>query len=86
MAWYDAIGLLGVAAILAAYALLQVGRLAADAPAFSAANAFGAALVLISLWFDFNLSATVVEGAWLVISLYGLARAWRAARPASTHR
>ena len=83
MAWHDAIGLLGVAAILLAYALLQAGRVDAADPAYSAANALGAALVLASLWYDFNLSAAVIEGAWLAISLYGLVRAGRGLRPAS---
>jgi len=79
MSWFDALGLVGVVAILAAYTLLQTGRMAATSLAYSALNAVGALLVLVSLWFDFNLSAAVVEGAWLLISLYGLARVARRA-------
>jgi len=77
MAWHDAIGMLGVAAILAAYALLQAGRLDARTPSYSLLNALGAAGVLVSLRYEFNLSAAVIEGAWLVISLYGLTVALR---------
>ena len=81
MTWYDAVGLAGVAVILAAYALLQLGRLPAGSSAYSGLNAVGAALVLVSLAFDFNLSATVVEAAWLAISIYGLARARHGRHP-----
>jgi hypothetical protein len=81
MSWFDVLGLVGVAAILVAYALLQTGRLRAEAVAYSALNAVGAALVLVSLRYAFNLAAAVVEGAWLLISLYGLLRAWRASVP-----
>lgn len=82
MAWYDAVGLVGVAAILVAYALLQAGRYATRDLAYSVLNAVGAALVLVSLWFEFNLSAVVIELFWLAISVYGMWRAWtaRAAR------
>ena len=79
----DAIGLIGVAAILTAYALLQTERLRASDPRYSAANALGAAAILFSLAYDFNLSAVVIEGSWLVISIYGLARTRRARRQES---
>lgn len=78
IAWYDVVGLLGVGAILAAYALLQAGRWGARDLVYSAVNAVGAALVLVSLWFEFNLSAAVIEGFWLAISGYGIWQAWRA--------
>ena len=77
MQWYDLLGLVGVALILLAYLLLQLARIDPTRPAFSLLNAFGAGLVLLSLYYEFNLPATVVEGAWLLISLFGLARALR---------
>ena len=79
MSWFDAVGMVGVVAILAAYALLQAGRLRAEDPRHPALNGIGALLVLVSLVHDFNLSAAVVEGAWLLISAYGLARSLRRA-------
>lgn len=75
LGWHDAIGLLGVTLILLAYALLQLRRLPAEAPAYSGLNALGAAAILVSLAVDFNFSAAVMEGAWLLLSVYGL---WRA--------
>ncbi|MGE0384788.1 MAG: hypothetical protein AB7Q97_08670 [Gammaproteobacteria bacterium] len=73
----DFAGNVGVAIIVGAYLLLQIGRIRAQAPAFSAANAAGALLVLASLAEKFNLSAFVMEGFWLLISLAGL---WRSLR------
>lgn len=77
MQWFDVLGLVGVALILLAYLLLQLRRIDPQSAAFSGLNAVGAALVLLSLYYDFNLPAAVIEGAWLLISLYGLALAWR---------
>ena len=37
----------------------------------------GAALILLSLAFDFNLSAFLMEAFWLGISLFGLTRRMR---------
>ena len=72
--WPDLIGNIGVALIVGAYLALQLGRLDGRAPLYSITNAIGAALVLVSLWFDFNLSAFIVEMFWVVISLIGLVR------------
>ena len=72
----DVLGLIGVAMILAAYAGVQSDRLPAADWRFSALNAAGAALILVSLAFAFNLASFVIEVAWLVISLWGLWRAW----------
>ncbi|GAB5521313.1 MAG: hypothetical protein RhofKO_35640 [Rhodothermales bacterium] len=74
-AWYDLVGNLGVAALIVAYALLQAGRLSLRDPRYSVLNAIGAAFILVSLWFAFNLSAAIIESFWLVISLYGLRKA-----------
>ncbi len=74
----DLIGLSGALLIVAAYFLLQTGWLAARSIAFSLINGLGAAGILVSLWFDFNLSAFAIEFFWLLISAYGLYRAVRA--------
>ena len=76
----DGIGMLGVALIVVAYLLLQVERIDAQSVSFSLVNALGAAAIIYSLCYDFNLSALVIEGFWLVISLYGVVRALRGRR------
>lgn len=73
---FDIAGLFGVTIILSAYIALQLGKITAEDWRYSAANAIGAALILISLYFDFNLSAALIEFAWLLISLFGLFKAW----------
>lgn len=74
----DIAGLIGVGFILLAYALLQLERIDPKRAPYSVLNAIGAALILISLYFDFNMPAAVIESAWLLISLFGLAKALRA--------
>lgn len=80
----DFVGIAGAASIIVAYLLLQLRRVDADNVWFSAVNAAGAALILSSLWFDFNLAAVIIESFWLLISLYGIAAALRL-RPAPAH-
>lgn len=76
-AWHDLVGNLGVALILGTYFALQAGRLDSKSVAYSALNALGAGSITVSLLFDFNLSAFVVEAAWVAVSVYGLARSLR---------
>ena len=73
-AWYDILGTVGVALILVAYILLQVEKLRSDHPAFSLMNAVGAAMILVSLCFDFNFSSFLMEFFWLVVSLFGVGK------------
>ena len=70
--WYDIIGNIGVLTILSCYLLLQLGRLHADGLAFSVLNAIGASLILVSLVYEFNISAFLIEFFWLLISIYGI--------------
>lgn len=72
--WHDVVGTMGVTLILGAYLLLQLRRLNSDMLVFSVTNAVGSTLILISLLQVFNFSAFVIEFAWLLISLYGVAR------------
>ncbi len=74
MTIFDVAGLVGVAAILAAYAAATTGRLGAKGAPSLAINFAGASLILLSLTRAFNLSAAIVEGAWALIALVGLIR------------
>ena len=74
MEWHDIIGTAGAAMILVSYFLLQMERLSGTGLAYSVINGLGAALILISLTVDFNLSAFIVEAFWLAISLLGVVR------------
>jgi hypothetical protein len=74
MSLFDAVGLVGVAVILAGYALGVLGRLKPERAPSLALNFAGASLILLSLTRAFNLSAAIVEGAWALIALAGLCR------------
>ena len=80
-AWHDLVGNIGVALILGTYFMLQIGRIDSKSVAYSALNMLGAGSITISLLFDFNLSAFVVEAAWVAVSLLGLWRAMRTRSP-----
>ncbi len=72
--WHDLLGIIGVILILATYILLQLEKLSATSFLYSATNGLGALLVLVSLIYEFNLSAFIIEAFWLLISIYGVVR------------
>lgn len=71
-AWFDFVGTVGTAIIIVTYILLQTERIKSEAVVYSLLNAAGASLILISLYFEFNFSAFIVEFFWLLISLAGI--------------
>src|SRR5262245_29391983 len=75
--WYQWLGMIGTIFILGAYLLLQTDRLSLRDLSYSVMNAVGALLLVVSLLFDFNLSALIVEGFWFIISIVGIIRCIR---------
>jgi hypothetical protein len=73
----DFLGNIGVVLIIIAYLLLQLNRVSSNSLSYSLLNAVGASLIIISLIFNFNLSAFIMEAIWVVISLFGLYRYFR---------
>jgi hypothetical protein len=73
-AWYDILGTVGVAIIIFTYILLQLERIRSEQLVYSLLNAVGAALILISLYYDFNFPSFIVEFFWLLISLFGIGK------------
>ncbi|MBN2426290.1 MAG: hypothetical protein JXR46_11465 [Calditrichaceae bacterium] len=72
---YDFLGNIGVLLIIGAYFMLQINRLKSTDLSYSFMNAAGAVLIIISLLFEFNYSAFIVEVFWLIISIYGIYKA-----------
>lgn len=68
----DFIGIIGVFAIMIVYILLQLEKMDAKGFWFSFLNGIGALLIIVSLFFDWNLASFLMEFAWLLISLYGV--------------
>ena len=77
MEFHDILGTTGVGFIVVMYVMLQTERIDPRRMAFSIFNAVGSILILISLAYEFNFSAVLIEGVWLIVSVYGLWRAWR---------
>ncbi|MBT5186910.1 MAG: hypothetical protein HOH19_00170 [Kordiimonadaceae bacterium] len=69
---FDIIGMVGVGMIITTYGLLQTNRMNVKSMGYSIYNSLGAALILVSLWADFNLSAFVIEAFWFIFSMVGL--------------
>ena len=72
--YYDVAGTTGVILIVVSYFLLQTGRMRSNSLRYSVNNAVGAALILFSLYFEFNVSAFLIEFFWLLISIVGIVR------------
>lgn len=75
--WTDFIGGIGVVILMITFLMLQLGRLESSRLLYSVLNAVGASLITISLIFDFNLSAFIMEVFWILISLVGIVRILR---------
>lgn len=71
---YHAIGTLGMMLVVYAYFLLQSHRVTSHDATFQYLNLFGAILLIISLWFHFNLGSFLIEVFWIVITIYGIVK------------
>ena len=74
---FDLVGNVGVVVLMIAYLMLQLNKLRSDELAYSLLNAVGAGLIIISLLYDFNLSALLMEVFWVLISFVGIYRHFR---------
>jgi hypothetical protein len=81
-ALHNVVGNIGVLLIVGTYFLVQIRRMSAIHAPYIALNGLGALFILYSLYFDFNLSAFLIEAIWLLISIIGLVRVWRERRGA----
>jgi hypothetical protein len=73
----DLIGNIGVVILIITFLMLQLNKLPSDGLAYSLLNAIGASLIVVSLLFDFNLSALLMEVFWVLISFVGIYRYFR---------
>ena len=80
----DSVGILGTILIVLAYYLLQLERTDPRGLSYNVINLLGAAFLLFSLCYTFNLASFIIEIFWIGASLIGLWKFWR--RRASTTR
>ena len=78
--WYDWIGIAGTLMVLAAFFLLQAGRLTGTGLVYQLLNLLGAGGVLVSLIGQFNVSVFLLEAVWVAISAYGIVRSMKVAK------
>ena len=71
----DILGVVGSLAIAVTYFANLQGVVSTEGWLYSLLNFAGAALILFSLYWAWNLPAAIMEGFWAAISTYGLARA-----------
>ncbi len=74
MSGAEAIGTVGVALLLAAFALNLTGRLAPGARAYQGLNCAGAALAAWAAWEVRFLPFVVLEGTWALVAAVALVR------------
>jgi hypothetical protein len=75
--FYNLAGLLGAVIIVAAYFANQQRWLSSEDWRFPAANLLGALLILVSLYYEWNLPSAVIEIVWALVSLWGIGKALR---------
>jgi hypothetical protein len=66
------VGIVGVGCIIAAYFLLQYGRLQSSDLRYPLTNLIGSILILLSLIHAWNLPSFIIEICWIMISLFGI--------------
>jgi hypothetical protein len=67
------ISILGALAILGAYAASQFGFVDASKLSYQAANFLGSAVLTVVAVVDWQLGFILLEGAWALMSLWGIA-------------
>ena len=80
----DFVGITGVLMIVVMYTMNQLGSIKTENLWYSVLNAVGSLLILISLYFYFNLASFLIEIVWLVVSLYGVYRTLSGSNAASS--
>ena len=74
MTFGNTMGLLGAACIVLDYFLLNTGRLHSETYTYQALNILGAAGILVSLHYTFNLATFFLEIIWVSIAVYGICK------------
>jgi hypothetical protein len=64
-----------------AFALAQAGRLDQRSPRYLVLNLAGSAVLAVDAWLGRQRGFLLLEGAWAVVSAWGLARLWTAGKP-----
>jgi hypothetical protein len=77
MTYNDLVGTIGVGLILIAYFLSTEKLIKQDGKLFYVMNIIGAALACYASWLISYWPFVILEGTWLLVSLYGLMKAMK---------
>lgn len=66
------LGILGSFLLIITFLLLQLNKIKSDSMIYSLLNLIGSGLIIISLFFDWNLPSFIIEFFWSLISLLGI--------------
>jgi hypothetical protein len=83
---YECVGLMGAGSYMLGYALLQFGIIRGRSVAYILFNMAAAALVMVSLWSAFNISAFLIQMFFFIVSIIGLTRLYLEARPVKARK
>jgi hypothetical protein len=72
----DALGWVGVVALLLAYGLVSTRRLAGDSVVYQALNVVGSGLLIINSYYYRAMPSVAVNVFWIGIGVFSLARSW----------
>jgi CRP-like cAMP-binding protein len=75
-AFFNVAGIVGAVFYLGAYGALNFGLIRGEGYLYPALNLVASGCVLISLSAYFNPFSAVIETAWVLLSLFGIARLW----------
>lgn len=80
----NTIGVGGDVLVIIAFFLLQINRVKSSDLSYLLLNILGSFGVLFSLIYHWNLPAFIIEGAWVIISGYGIYNYFKAKDESST--
>jgi hypothetical protein len=75
----QAISLLGAVLVLTAYTSHQMRRMKSETYVYQLLNLFGGAMLLAAAVSTRQAGLILMEGAWTIVSAYGLLKVWRSA-------
>ena len=71
---YEIYGIIGVILIVVSYFLLQINKISSNDLKFSLMNFFGSLLIIVSLFYNWNLPSFIIEMFWMAISVIGIVK------------
>jgi multisubunit Na+/H+ antiporter MnhB subunit len=74
------ISVLGALCVLTAYGAHQLGRMHSETYTYQFLNLLGGTLLVTAAWTTRQAGLILMEGAWTVISVYGVVKVMRSSR------